>query len=287
MPFRGHPARELVVKAGVPSQIIEGIKHSDYVSTTTKFFAKHIETYNKNIVVIPNAIDNTLPMWQPKPEPSSKVRVGWIGGSSHELDLNILDGTFNKLLSDPEIKDKIQIVMCGYDTRGTMTEINPVTKEERSRPIKPEESVWNKFENIFTAHGKAEGDQYVRRTTIPITQYGKHYNHLDICLAPLVQNTFNECKSELKLVETGMHAKCLIASDLYIYGELIDHGVNGMVVDPRKNHKLWYKYIKQLILDEDLRKKLSKNLYEYISMEYNLNMVTNKRCEFYKELLNA
>ena len=287
MPFHGHPARQIAINANIPMQILDGIKHADYVSTTTKFFAEHIKKHNKNVIIMPNAIDNTLPMWQPTPQPSNKVRVGWIGGSSHELDLKILEGTFNKLLSDPEVKDKIQIVMCGYDTRGTMTEVNPVTKEERTRPIKPEESVWNRFEQIFTSYGKANTDQYVRRNTIPITQYGKHYNHVDICLAPLVQNTFNECKSELKLVETGMHAKCLVASDLYVYKDLLEHGENAMLVDSRKNHKLWYKYIKQLILDEDLRNKLSKNLYDFISIEYNLNSVTDRRCDFYKGLIDA
>ena len=285
MPFHGHPARQLAINANIPIQILSGIKAADCVSTTTEFFAKHIRKHNENVVIMPNAIDNSLPMWQPTPTQSDRVRVGWIGGSSHELDLKILEGTFNKLLSDPEVRDKIQIVMCGYDTRGTMTEVNPVTGEERTRPIRPEESVWNRFEDIFTAHGKAQGDQYVRRNTIPITQYGKHYNHLDICLAPLVHNTFNECKSELKLVETGMHSKCLIASDLYMYGELLTHGENGMVVNPRRNHKDWYKHIKQLVLDEDLRNKISKNLYDFISIEYNLNSVTNRRCEFYRELL--
>jgi glycosyltransferase involved in cell wall biosynthesis len=286
MPFHGHPARQLAINAGIPTQILDGIKHSDYISTTTKFFADHIKKHNNNVVIMPNAIDNELPMWCPNDNPSDRVRVGWIGGSSHELDLSILEGTFNKLLSDVEVKDKIQIVMCGYDTRGTMTEVHPVTKEERTRPITPKESVWNKFEKIFNSNGKADSDQYVRRNTIPITQYGKHYNHVDICLAPLAQNTFNECKSELKLIETGMKAKALVASDLYMYGDMIEHGVNGMLVNPRKNHKDWYKHIKKLILDEDLRKNLSKNLHYSISMDYNLNSVTNKRCEFYKDILN-
>lgn len=286
MPFHGHPARQLVLKNNTHVQILESIKIADWVTTTTGIYARHIiEKANKNVKIIPNAVDIRLPMWQNNTKESDRVRISWIGGSSHERDLDKLKGTFNKLFTDPEVKDKIQVVMCGYDTRGTVTEYNPVTKEEKTRKIRPDESIWNKFESIFNDNGNADSNQYVRRNTLPITQYGKHYNFCDICLAPLDEHTFNECKSELKIIETGMMGKALIASDLYIYKDLLTHGENALLVDPRKNHKLWYKYIKQLILDEDLRKKLSTNLHNFVNPSYTLEEVTNRRCEWYKEIL--
>lgn len=286
IPFHGHPVRDLVIKNKIHSQIIVAGRASDYVTTTTDIFASHIaKDVNKNVHVIPNAIDPTLKMWQNNTQPSDRVRIAWIGGSSHERDLDKLKGTFNKLFSDPEIRDKIQIVMCGYDTRGTVTEVHPVTKEEMTRPIKPEESIWNKFEAIFNDNGKASKDQYVRRNTLPITRYGEHYNSCDICLAPLDEHTFNECKSELKIIETGMMGKALIASDLYVYKQLLTHGENALLVDPKKNHKLWYKYIKQLVLDTDLRNKLAKNLYNFVYPSYTLEVVTNQRCDWYKQII--
>lgn len=286
IPFMGHPVRDLVMKNKVHSQIIVAGRASNYVTTTTDIFASHIsKDINKNVHVIPNAIDPTLKMWQNNTQPSDRVRIAWIGGSSHERDLDKLKGTFNKLFSDPEVKDKIQIVMCGYDTRGTVTEVHPVTKEEMTRPIRPEESIWNKFESIFNDGGKAEKDQYVRRNTLPITRYGEHYNACDICLAPLDEHTFNECKSELKIIETGMMGKALIASDLYVYKQLLTHGENALLVDPKKNHKLWYKYIKQLVLDTDLRNKLAKNLYNFVYPSYTLEVVTNQRCDWYKQII--
>ncbi len=227
-----------------------------------------------------------MKMWKNNAQPSDKVRIAWIGGSSHERDLDKLKGTFNKLFSDPEVKDKIQIVMCGYDIRGTITEVHPTTKEEKTRPLRPEESVWNKFEAIFNDNGRANKDQYVRRNTLPITRYGEHYNFCDICLAPLDEHTFNECKSELKVIETGMMSKALIASDLYVYKDILTHGETAMLVDPKKNHKLWYKYIKQLVLDEELRNKLANNLYNFVNPKYTLEVVTNQRCDWYKKLVN-
>lgn len=287
VPFHGHPARQLVLSKGVHVSIKKIQQEADWVTTTTEIYAKHIRKLNKNVYILPNSIDDSLPMWKHKREDTDKVRVGWIGGSSHERDLKRLDGTFNKLYTDPELKGKFEVVMCGYDTRGTMTEINPETGEQKVRKLRPEESIWNKFELIFNDYGRAPEGQYIRRNTLPITRYGYHYNALDICLAPLDQHTFNECKSELKLIETGIHKLAIIASDLYRYGEMINHGENGLLVDPRKDHKLWYKYIKQLILDPDLRAKLGQGLYDTIYPKYTLKYQTERRCAWYKSLLGV
>jgi hypothetical protein len=45
----------------------------------------------------------------------------------------------------------LQFVLCGFDTkRHRFTEINAETKEQRERNIKPEETVWARYEEIFT-----------------------------------------------------------------------------------------------------------------------------------------
>lgn len=289
-PPHGHPSRELALRSNLPLQIVENTKEADYITTTTNIFKRIItekfgKEYENKIKVIPNAIDPEMEMWNPIQEKSDKIRISWIGGSSHERDLNRIKGTFNLLFNDPQTKDKIQVVMCGYDTRGTITERNPNTGEEKTRKIRPEESIWNRFEKIFNDYDRATPEQYMRRNTLPINQYGKHYRYCDICLAPLDQNIFNECKSELKIIEAGMMSKALIASDLYVYKELLTHGETAMLVEPRKDHKLWYKYIKELVLNEELRNSLQKNLYNFVYPRYNLAKVTKDRCEWYKEIL--
>jgi len=286
VPFPGHPARMLVLSKQLHLDIQAIQKAADWVTTTTELYAKHLRKLNKRVHLIPNAVDPALSMWDRKRAPGDKVRVGWIGGSSHERDLARIEGMANKLYNDPDLKDKFQIVMCGYDTRGTMTEVDPETGEQRTRKLRPEESVWNKFEAIFNDYGRAPEDGYIRRTTLPITQYGKHYNWLDVSLAPLDQHTFNECKSELKLIETGMHKIPIVASDLYRYAELIDHGKNGFLVQPRRDHKDWYKYVKQLILDEDMRTEMGQALYDTVYPTYTMEQQTRERCEWYRSLVS-
>lgn len=286
-PFHGHPSRNMAIENGFPKMTLDGLKLADVITTTTKLFKSIIEeAVTPPVHVIPNAIDPSMNMWADRSTNSDRVRIGWIGGSSHAMDLDKLKGTFNRLTSDRDIKDKIQIVMCGYDIRGTITEVHPITLEEHTRKLKPEESLWNKFEHIFDDYGRSGGDEYVRRNTLPITQYGKHYNSCDIILAPLVEHTFNECKSELKIIEAGMMGKALIASDVYMYKEILTHGVDAMLVNPKKDHKLWYKYIKQLVLDKEMRDSMSNNLYNKVYPWYTLEEVTKQRCKFYKEILN-
>ena len=177
-PPHGHPMRQMAINKKLPEHIIKNLEASDYVTTTTELFAKHIRNRGLKCHVIPNAVDHNMPMWKYNRKESDIVRVGWIGGSSHEKDLAKLHGTFNKLFSDPELKGKFQVTMCGYDTRGTITEINPVTKEEKTRKIRPEESIWNKFESIFNNNGNCPDGGYIRRNTLPINRYGEHYDHV-------------------------------------------------------------------------------------------------------------
>lgn len=306
-PPKTHPLYQVVKENNITEKITETLKRADFVTTTTELFAKQIRKYNKNVIIIPNALDVNHKMWQ-KDELVSKgdkLRFSWIGGSSHLEDLKILKPSMDKLNNDISLKDKFQFVLCGFDTRGIITEVNQKTNERRQRKILPHETVWSKFEKIFTSDYKNIDENYknwllnyknekipfetkdlnyIRRWTLPLTQYGKHYNYCDVCLAPLAENTFNEVKSELKIIEAGMTGKVLIAQDFGIYKELIKDGENGFLVHKTRNHKDWYKKIKHLIDNPDEVKRISKNLQDFVKEKYNLTTVTEKRVEIYKEL---
>ena len=106
-----------------------------------------IKKINKNVEIFPNAIDPSEPQFNEPTEQCDKIRVGWLGGSSHLHDLMLLEGMVPKLAP---LQDKLQYVVCGFDTRGVVTEINKQTGEKKQRPINPEETVWVKYEEIVT-----------------------------------------------------------------------------------------------------------------------------------------
>lgn len=253
-PGTHHPAYLLIKNAELDKKIMNNLKLAQNITTTTDIFASEISKLNKNVYVLPNAIDPTEKQFTPNLEPSTgRVRIGWLGGSSHLKDLEILQGVVSKLKSDGLI-DKVQFVLCGFDLRGTHTDINqiidpvtnkpiidPVTKrpktEQKVRNIFPKESVWYQYERIFTADYTSispeykdfllkfkqeefpgiENEAYRRVWTKNISTYATNYNLFDISLAPIEENIFNKVKSQLKVIEAGFHHKAIIAQNFGPY----------------------------------------------------------------------
>jgi glycosyltransferase involved in cell wall biosynthesis len=311
-PDMKHPAYHLIKESKLGNKIVNNLKKADYVTTTTEVFAQEIKKYNKNVVVLPNAIDINEPQYVPNPTDSDKLRFGWLGGSSHKYDIKLLDGMVNKLKSD--CGDKLKMVLCGFDTRGRVTNINPETGEKTQRNLMPQETVWFEYETIFTDKYKTvdpayrqyllsfnqqdypnAGDMPYRRVwTKPVNSYATNYNLFDVSLAPLFNNKFNCMKSQLKVVESGFHKKALIASEVgpykidlvnaYERGGTINEKGNAFLIPNGKDTKLWAKYAKKLIENPELVTMLSENLHNTVKDKYELSKVTTDRAEFYKSL---
>ncbi len=310
-----HPAYHLIKSAGVDKMILDNIKVAENVTTTTTLFADEIKKHNKNVYVLANAVDETEKQFTPNLEPSNgRLRIGWLGGSSHLKDLEILRGVVSKLKGDG-LLDKVQFVLCGFDTRGTHTEIDQQTGQQKTRQIKPMESVWYLYEKIFTDDYKTvspehkdflmkfipnsefEGvnnEAYRRVWTKPISTYASNYNLFDVSLAPIEENIFNKVKSQLKVIEAGFHHKAIIAQDFGPYkidlknaikfGGGFDMEANGILIESSKNHKDWYTAIKKLINNPDVVKTLQENLYNTVKNTYSMDKVTEQRRELYLNL---
>ena len=310
MPGKEHPIHDMIVVNKINEKIVANLKAAKYVSTTTPLFADEISKFNKNVVVFPNAINpNESQFKEPTPE-SDKIRIGWLGGSSHLHDLQLLDQSFSKLT---KYSDKLQYVLCGFDTRGTVTEINAQTKEHKKRNILPHETVWAQYEKIFTQNysivsedykkyllnysqeefSNENSESYVRVWTKPVQSYAKNYSKFDVSLAPIKNHMFNRMKSQLKVIESGFYKKALIASNLGPYtidlkhclenGNFVDG--NALLVDENRNHSDWAKFIEKLVKNPNMVKDMGERLYETVKDKYDLNVVTKGRAEFYKSIV--
>ena len=310
LPTKEHPIHQLIISNQIHLKIINCLKECDYVITTTELFAQEIKKHNKNVVVFPNAIDPREAQFNEPTLPSDKIRVGWLGGSSHLHDLKLLDGMVGKL---KPIEDKLQYYICGFDTRGVITEINQQTGEKKQRPIKPEETVWVQYEKIFTDNYKIisseyklfldkfeegpypaiETEKYVRVWTRPVDSYAKNYAKFDISLAPIKNHVFNRMKSQLKVIEAGFYKKALIASNVGPYTIDLKHALdkgnftngNALLVNENNNHSDWSKNIKKLVDNPNMITELGERLYETVKDTYDLNKVSKNRAEFYKSLI--
>jgi len=310
LPTKEHPIHQLIVQNKIHEKIVANLKEASYVTTTTKVFADEIKRFNPNVVVFPNAIDPNEPQFKQPTLESDRIRIGWLGGSSHLHDLMLLEGFVNK---NSDLNDKVQYVLCGFDTRGTMTEINKQTGEQKQRPIKPEETVWSSYESIFTDNYRTVDENYKkylmeykeynyesslslpysRVWTKPVTSYAMNYSKMDISLAPIKNHIFNRVKSQLKVIEAGFYKKALIASSVGPYTIDLKHSLdkgnfvdgNALLVDENRNHSDWAKYIKKLVHNPNLIQDMGERLYETVKDTYDLRNVSKERAEWYKTLI--
>lgn len=306
-----HPMSITAKKERWHEPIVNHLKKADYVTTTTPIFANLIKKYNKNVKVFPNAINPEESQFAvPKNPRTDKLRVGIICGSSHLKDLELLRGIATQV-----DKDKVQFVLCGFDTRGTRT-IYKENGETETRPIFPQESVWCDYEKIFTDNYKTispehkeflmkymanvddpfTNEPYRRMWTRHISNYATHYQNVDVLIAPLKENDFNKVKSELKEIECGFTHTAFIGQNFGAYtinlipmiekGGKINEEGTALLVDSSKNHKQWGKYINKLANDADMLKKLQDNLYNFVKDRYSLAEICKQRVEFYKSIVN-
>jgi glycosyltransferase involved in cell wall biosynthesis len=311
MPGKEHPIHDIIRQNKINEKIVENLKHPDYVTTTTTIFANEIKKINKNVEIFPNAIDPSEPQFNEPIEKSNRIRVGWLGGSSHLHDLQLLEGMVSKL---SPLQDKIQYVVCGFDTRGTITEINKQTGEQKQRPIQPHETVWAKYEEIFTnkyqiitpeyklfldkfveePFENEVNENYRRVWTKHIGQYARNYSKFDISIAPIKSHTFNIVKSQLKVIEAGFYKKALIASEVGPYTIDLKHALkngqftdgNALLVPESRNHSDWAKNIKKLVDNPNMIVDLGERLYETVKDTYDLKNVTKARAEWYKLIVD-
>ena len=309
-----HPMYDQIRINKIAEKKIELLKEVDYIHCTTPPFADVIKDRLKvkNVFVFPNAVDETESQFNIAPLKSDRIRFGWLGGSSHYHDIDLLRSGIGNIQNS--YNDKTQFVLCGFDLRGTVSEINKTTGETRRRDILPLETVWSKYEEIFTDGYKSINSEYkkyllafvqtqypgdldmpyVRRWTQEINKYASNYNYFDVSLAPLVESSFNGYKSQLKVIEAGFHKKAIIASEVNPYkldlisgysdGKFNDNG-NALLVPPQKNHKEWAKHMKRLIDNPNMIEDMGNRLYETVKDTYSLKKVCADRVQFLKSII--
>lgn len=311
---RQHPLYHTNVSMKIPEKITENLKKFDYVTTTTDIFANKIKPFNKNVFVFPNAIDPDEEQYSSEKNPSDKIRFGFVMGSSHEKDMEQFKNVFASI--PKEIRDKMQVVLCGFDLRGTVSMLGKDGQVVNQRPITPTESVWYTYEKTCTDNYKLcspeykeflhrflkdidwplkDQEFYRREWTKDVNEFAKHYRNIDVLFAPLDCNGFNEVKSELKFIEAGFTKTAVIASNYGPYtigskpmnkfGGEIDLEGNCFLIDERKKHKDWTKSIIKLVSNPELIKVLQDNMYETVKDKYNIKNVTRDRAEWYKKIV--
>lgn len=115
---------------------------------------------------------------------------------------------------------------------------------------------------------------------VHISEYMKHYKGLNICLAPLIKNEFNECKSNLKVLEAGCGHAAIVCSDLHPFRNPLDEPF----VEYCKPGE-WEAKLKYLTDNPNYTQDRGDQLAEHCREHYDLLKVNKTREELFKHLI--
>lgn len=213
------------------ARIRRSLELSDRLIVTTQPLKDFYQDYIADVQVIPNAlVENTWFDLPVTPRPrNGKLRVGWAGAQQHLGDLDMIQ-TVVAALADQV--DWIFMGMCPPSIKPHVKEVHPF---------------------------------------VSISQYPQTLANLDldIAIAPLEDNPFNACKSNLRLLEYGAMGWPVVCSDVYPYRS-DDPPVFRVGTEPDE----WLAALNQLIDNEELRRHQGTMLNNWVKTKFALSIHT-------------
>jgi glycosyltransferase involved in cell wall biosynthesis len=237
-------------------KFIEILKLANYVSITTPLLANEVKKYNSNVFIFPNVLNPKDRHSQPIEMESEKLRFGYIGGSCHLPDIELLRGLNNKLTNAGL---QYSLNLFGYKHN----------------------SVYFDYASVLTDNANYT-DNLTLYPSLPVPDYLLFYNMIDVSLIPLVCNKFNSLKSELKLVEAGIFRKAIISSNVEPYQPYLKDKINCLITNSRTD---WFKKMKYLVNNRELANDIGIQLHNDIQKHFNYEKISNYRTEVYKDII--
>ncbi len=214
-------------------KMIKAIGLCDRLVVSTEPLARELGSYNDDVRVVHNRIPPA--MWGATPPQRAsgahktagrKPKVGWAGGTSHQGDLEMIAGVIKDLA---DMVDWVFVGMCPNSVRPYIKEFHP---------------------------------------GVPTLNYPQHLMTLakdwDVAIAPVESNPFNDCKSNLKLLEYGWCGVPVVCSDVLPYqGDL-------PVTRVKNRHKNWRDAILERVNDLEASRQEGLALQQRVASDWML-----------------
>lgn len=203
------------------------------VICSTKYLADlmHSRT-GKKTYVCPNSV---LPnVWRvPKRE---RLTIGLTGSATHAGDWEVLEEVIPEILAK---YPHVDFLLGGY-----MPDYFKTLMEKL-----PQRVIWHEW--------------------LPFKDYPTVAGSVHITLCPVnPEDKFNLSKSGLKAIEGMASGAAIIATDMNIYQEVIDHGRTGLLVE--QTPEAWLNGLCLLIEDQDLRLSFATRGKRYVNKHHNI-----------------
>lgn len=232
------------------------IKSVDHITVTNEKLKEYFYSFSKNIKVLPNCLDPDI--WQcnvmGQKRSKEKIKILCSGTNTYLENIEIIRPALDRILH--KYGDIVEIYLWGRRRRFPDNLLN-----ERI-----------KFFSDFL---------YDYRKSAQILQ-GEDF---DIALTPLIDNSFNSYKSNIKYLEYSICKIPGIYSKVDPYVQSIKHMENGILVENDWN--AWYKALELMIKNKDLRFALAEKAFSDVTGHYLLTHHINKWLELFKDLINS
>ena len=244
----------------------------DLVTVTQRKFAERIAPFCKKILaIVKNCIDYNLPHWNsPKVPHGNRIHIGWAGGIHHRPDV-VEFATVPHLVNQKVGREKVI-----WDFYG-----RPNIDLQKKPEDKWQLDAWDEYRRALLAGFKG-GRNWNIHPAAPPDSYGHFYANMDIAIAPLKMNNFNDSKSEIKVAECGRYKVPLVASDVGCYDETIIDGKTGFLIPPNSGKHLWVKRLSYLINNPKKCREMGENLHAITEQNFNINKVVHHRLSLYE-----
>lgn len=231
------------------------LRMADVVTVTTELLAAKLRPFHKNIVVIRNALPFDQQQFTLSCDKTSSTPIIWAGGASHAKDLNIISGS---------VGDNSLLSIAGYE------DISEVAK---GSPKEAGAKEWAKVKASFPGANLVPAVKDIKN-------YMQVYDGHSFAVAPLVLNGFNQCKSNLKILEAGAKGIPIICSKVLPYYNPIDE---AFVSYADKTWE-WEQEIKRYLNNPSYREDRGAALAEHVRLHYSLDDANELRRQVYESL---
>ncbi|MDL2143367.1 glycosyltransferase family 4 protein [Flavobacterium tructae] len=115
--------------------------------------------------------------------------------------------------------------------------------------------------------------------SVPYQEIKTYIEKATVCIFPSYAEALPVSWLEAMSLE-----KAIVASDIGWSNEIIDHGINGFKVEP-KRHEDYASCIIQIFKDDDLRKNIEIKAREKIVKNFSTSVTAQKTVQFYNEII--
>lgn len=233
------------------------------MTVSTPQLAREYFPYNKFVYVLPNYLDKEK--WDNPivKRTDDKIRIGWCGGNAHADDLKMIAPVLDKIVK--EYNGKVIFETMGM-TRHELAGVFPMKTFDEVCPSCGYEGELHHFP------GEA-------LENYPLVLSSKGW---DIAVAPVINNSFGNCKSDLKIKEYAAAGIATVASPVVPYKEAYEDGAKILLAETFDD---WYKALKLLIDDAEKRASLSRENKEWVEkwwIQDNVGKILN----IYKQIVS-